>query len=245
MKIGKFEVNSIYRGDCRDLIPLLPTESIDLIIADPPFGIAFHGKPSNYHRTSSRVIEGYQEVEKDYEEFTFSWLSPCFRVLKEEGSLYLFSSWNNLREVLNAVYRTPFKTINHLIWKYQFGVFTHRKFVTSHYHILLLVKNESKYKFRKIEHYPEDVIEIKREYWAGKEKTPTKLPVSLVRKLISFSSEEGDVVLDPFMGSGTTAIACLRERRKFIGFEIVPEYVEFALKRISQESEVQYLNFRR
>jgi site-specific DNA-methyltransferase (adenine-specific) len=88
------------------------------------------------------------------------------------------------------------KLINHIIWKYQFGVFTKRKFVTSHYHILFTVKNPKAYLFNKIDHYPEDVWIINRPYATGKEKNSTKLPEPLIQKIILYSSQEQAVVLD-------------------------------------------------
>lgn len=235
-KLGKFEFNKIYCGDCLKLLKDIPDNSIDLVIADPPFAIDFKGKRTNYHRTPGRVIEGYNEIPKEkYFDFSVQWMKESFRILKDSGSMYCFSGWTNLKEILMAIDEVGFKVINHLIWKYQFGVFTKRKFVTSHYHIPVCVKNEKKYKFNKNEHYPEDVIYIKREYWTGKVKTPNKLPVALVAKLIQFSTNEGDVVLDPFMGSGTTAVACKLLKRHFIGFEVVPEYVKLANRRLTGE----------
>ena len=140
--------------------------------------------------------------------------------------MFLVSGWTNLKDIMIAVDDVGFTTINHLIWKYQFGVFTKNKFVTSHYHILFLVKNEKKYKFNKIDHYPEDVLVVKREYWRNKTKTPTKLPMELVKKLILYGSDEKDLVLDHFMGSGTAALASKRLNRSFIGFEIVKNYYD-------------------
>ncbi|HDN68706.1 site-specific DNA-methyltransferase [ANME-1 cluster archaeon ex4572_4] len=228
------EVDKIYCGDALVLAKSVPEGAVDLVVTDPPFGIEFAGRRPNYHRTAERVLEGYNEIPKaDYLDFTVKWMREARRVLKETGSLYVFSGWTNLKEILVAADKVGFETLNHLIWKYQFGVFTKRKFVTSHYHILLVVKNPRKYKFNKIEHYPEDVLVVNREYWRGKEKTATKLPVKLVRKLILFSSDEGDLVLDLFAGSGTTAVACKATNRRFIGFEIVPEYVDFANERLS------------
>ncbi|MGB9589589.1 MAG: DNA-methyltransferase [candidate division WOR-3 bacterium] len=224
--------NRIHQGDCREMLGQVPSESIDLVIADPPFGIDFRGKPSNYNRTAGRVVEGYREEGENYLEFSRAWISHLPGLLKETGSAFIFSGWNNLKEVLIAIDETGLITINHLIWKYQFGVYTRKRFVTSHYHILFTVKNPVKYKFHKIDRYPEDVIVIKREYWTGKAKTPTKLPLALVEKLILYATDPGDLVLDPFMGSGTTAIAALKTGRRFLGFEVVPEYVRFAEERI-------------
>lgn len=231
--VGKFELNQIYLGDALNLIKEVPNSSIDLVIADPPFAINFKGKRSNYHRKKERVLEGYNEIPKEkYLDFSREWISETFRVLKDSGSAYIFSGWNNLKDILIAIDDAGFKTLNHLIWKYQFGVFTKKKFVTSHYHILLVVKNLKRYKFNKITYYPEDVLIINRDYWTGKIKTENKLPLELVKTLILYSSDEKDIVLDPFMGSGTTAVACKLTNRYFLGFEIVPEYVEFAKKRL-------------
>ena len=94
------------------------------------------------------------------------------------------------------------------------------------YHILFLVKNSKIYFFNKIDHYPEDVWEIKREYLPGKKKNSTKLPEKLVEKLLLYSSQENDLVLDPFMGNGTTAVACIKHKRKYLGFEINPNAKE-------------------
>ena len=141
-----------------------------------------------------------------------------------------------------------FITVNHIIWKYQFGVVTKRKFVTSHYHCLYVCKNDKLRKFfpysrygREEEdkdgsslHYKdrEDVWIIKREYWTGDQKTPTKLPAELIKKILQYSSEEGDIVLDPFLGSGQVAVVSKIMKRQYIGFEIVKEYFEFAQKRL-------------
>ncbi|MEO0140212.1 MAG: site-specific DNA-methyltransferase [candidate division WOR-3 bacterium] len=227
--------NRIYQGDCRKLIGYVPAESVDLVIADPPFGIDFKGKPSNYNRTAERVLDGYADEMGDYLNFSRSWISKLPAVLKETGSAFIFSGWNNLKDVLIAIDESGLVPVNHLIWKYQFGVYTRRRFVTSHYHIVFAAKNPKKYKFHKIERYPEDVIIIKREYWSGKIKTPTKLPLALVERLILYTTDPNDMVLDPFMGSGTTAVAALRTGRRFLGFEIVPEYVRFAEERVGRE----------
>ncbi|MEO0254313.1 MAG: site-specific DNA-methyltransferase [candidate division WOR-3 bacterium] len=231
--IGKFQLDEIYCGDALELIKEIPDEVIDLIITDPPFAIDFKAKKNNYNRTQKRVLEGYVEIPKEkYYKFTLNWMRECYRILKPSGSMYVFSGWTNLKDILNAIDEVGFITINHLIWKYQFGVFTKRKYVTSHYHILFVVKDENKYKFNKIEHYPEDVWIINREYWTGKIKTPTKLPLELVKKIILFSSDEGDIVFDPFFGSGTVLVAAKILKRHYLGFEIVREYYNLAKQRL-------------
>jgi site-specific DNA-methyltransferase (adenine-specific) len=237
---GRYELNKIYCGNCLDLFKDLPSESVDLILTDPPFAIDFKGRRSNYNRIASRVIEGYAEIsQKNYLEFTNLWMREAYRVLKYSGSIYIFSGWTNLKDILITADKLNFKTLNHLIWKYQFGVYTKKRFVTSHYHILLCIKDEKKYKFNKIDHYPEDVITINKEYWTGKLKTATKLPLALVVKLIQYSSDKGDIVLDPFMGSGTVALGCKLTQRNFLGFEIVSEYVKLANMRLHNQRLLQ------
>jgi site-specific DNA-methyltransferase (adenine-specific) len=122
--------------------------------------------------------------------------------------------------VLEGARDAGLETLNHLIWHYPFGVYTKKRFVTSHYHIVLLVKNPRKYFFNKIENYPEDVWTVKRQYRTGLAKNATTLPLEVVSRCIDFSSRPGDIVLDPFMGNGTTAVAAKMNLRRFLGFEI-------------------------
>jgi len=231
---GAPDVDTVYEGDALKLLPKVPSGTVDLIITDPPFAIDFKAQRLNYNRKGSNVIEGYQEIpEEEYGSFTRNWMAEAARVLAPSGCMYVFSGWNRLRDILEGLDAAGLTTINHLIWKYQFGVFTKKKYVTSHYHILFVVKDPKQYTFNKIDHYPEDVWVIKREYWKGKMKTPTKLPPEIVRKILLYSSNYGDLVLDPFLGSGTVAIVAQQEGRHFLGFEVVPEYCAFARASLS------------
>ena len=225
--------DSIYLGDALSLIKDVPTETVDLVVTDPPFAIDFRACRNNYNRSGFHVLEGYREIlPEEYGAFTCSWMKETYRVLRPHGSMYVFSGWNRLKDILEGLDQSGFITKNHLIWKYQFGVFTKKKYVTSHYHILFVVKDPDHYTFHKVEHYPEDVWMIRREYWKGKKKTPTKLPSDLVRKILSFSSSEGDLVFDPFLGSGTVAIVSREMGRHYLGFEVVEEYYRFAKERL-------------
>ena len=185
---------------------------------------------------------------EDYYDFTYAWMSEILRILKKSGSMYVFSGWNNLKDVLTALDDIGFTTVNHIIWKYQFGVVTTKKFVTSHYHCLYVCKDNKKRKFfpysrfeknaktsdgRSL-HYKdkEDVWNIKREYWTGDDKTPTKLPAEIIQKIIQYSSEKKDLVFDPFLGSGQVAVVSKMIGRRYLGFEIVKAYFNFANKRL-------------
>ena len=242
--------NRVFNQDCiRGIAERLPDACCDLVITDPPFAIEFGAKRSNYNRTASRVLEGYNEISAtDYLDFSRSWLKQARRVLKSSGSMFIFSGWNNLKDILIAAEEAGFEQVNHIIWKYQFGVATKRKFVTSHYHCLFYCIDDRKRKFDPNARFSgeertkgggsaryrdmEDVWEIKREYWTGDIKTPTKLPREIISKLLDYTSEPGDLVLDPFLGSGQVAVISALKQRQYVGFEIVPEYYRFIKDRL-------------
>jgi len=234
---------------CIEGMKCIPKNKINLIITDPPFAINFKAKKANYNRKASHVIQGYAEIKPEkYYDFTFEWMSEAYRILKETGSMYVFSGWNNLKDILSALDDIGFHTVNHIIWKYQFGVVTKKKFVTSHYHCLYVCKNPKKRKFYPFKrfgkdektsegrslHYQdkEDVWYIKREYWTGDEKTPTKLPAELIKKILYYSSKSNDIILDPFLGSGQVAMVSKNLGRRYLGFEIIKDSYKFAKKRL-------------
>ena len=244
-------MNKIYNKDCIIGMKTIPDETIDLVVTDPPFAINFKAKKANYNRTASRVLSGYNEINvEDYYKFTNNWMLQVKRGLKKSGSMYVFSGWNNLKDILTALDVNGFTTINHIIWKYQFGVVTTKKFVTSHYHCLFVCKNDKMRKFfpysrfkknaktsdGKSLHYrdKEDVWIIKREYWTGDDKTPTKLPAEIIKKILQYSSEKNDLILDPFLGSGQVAVISKMLGRKYLGFEIIKSYYDFAYKRLEK-----------
>ena len=239
----------MHNEDCIEGMQKMREKSVDLIVTDPPFAIEFGALKANYNRKGSRVLQGYGEVKQsEYGQFTRSWMEQAYRTLKESGSMYVFSGWNHLGDILAGLDHAGFTVVNHLVWKYQFGVVTKRKFVTSHYHCLYVCIDDKKrtfYPFSRFEkndrdkngkslHYAdkEDVWAIKREYWSGMTKTPTKLPRELVEKILSYSSKKGDLVMDPFLGSGQVAVVSGMMGRKYAGFEIVKEYYDFAQRRL-------------
>lgn len=115
--------------------------SVDLIISDPPYGIGGDKLHKHYNRKEEFVLEGYKEVSAEhYPAFSEQWIFQADRILRPGGSIYIVSGYTNLIHVLNALQKTSLLEINHIIWKYNFGVYTRNKFVSSHYHILYYVK---------------------------------------------------------------------------------------------------------
>ena len=233
-------MDSVYHGDSLELMLKIPPNLIDLVIADPPFGIGYssalatHGLRMDVLKDKN-VLEYHEIPTNEYPEFTSEWITKAYRILKETGSMYVFSGWNNLEYVLTSLRRVGFFTQSHVIWKYRFPSWTSRRFASSHYHVIHVTKHKSKYTFNRVENYPQDVWSIDREFWSRHtKKTGTKLPRKLVSKIVRFSSNKQDVVFDPFLGSGTSAVAAKRLNRHFLGFEIMEQTYQFAKQRIEK-----------
>lgn len=216
----------------------LTDASVALLICDPPFGINESKFEKHYNRNKSKVIEGYQEAPKhiSYRDWTTQWMIEAKRVLMSNGSFYLISGHSKLLDVMTVADSLGFETINHIIWKYAFGVHTSTKFVTSHYHILYLKHQGAKVKFNANRRFSakakledgnsalhadmEDVWVINKEYITDENINNNKLPSALVEKMISYSSDPNDVVCDFFLGNFTTAKAAKEMGRIPTGFEL-------------------------
>ncbi|MBZ0256903.1 site-specific DNA-methyltransferase [bacterium] len=232
---------SYINGDCIESSKKdLQSDSIDLIITDPPYGINGDKLHKHYNRDESYVIDGYIEIPtSEYEDFSRKWLSEAERVLRTGGSMYLISGWSNLHKIFNALESTKLELINHIIWKYNFGVYTRQKYTTSHYHILYLVKPGAKPTFNTYSRFSasdktgnnrslvyadmEDVWIIDRKYKNGQIRHKNELPQELLIKMMQYSSNEGDVVADFFAGSFSTAKVAKGLNRSSISFEISEE----------------------
>jgi site-specific DNA-methyltransferase (adenine-specific) len=237
----KNELESNYELIIGDVLEVLPTlkDRFHLIIADPPFGLEFD-KSSHEYGADDYILYEDKFTDKEYEEFSFDWVGKCYDSLKSNGSLYIISGWTRIGEILNAVKKTDFQLLNHIIWQFSWGVFTRKKYITSHYHILFLVKDAKNYKFfpqytnpntkRKGEKYEEDVW-----FWSSYNRGndpdrikghPCQLPLVLLEKIIRISSEPDDWVGDVFSGSGGTTLACRRLGRNVIAIEKSAAYEE-------------------
>lgn len=210
--------------------------SIDLIITDPPYGISGDTLHKHYNRNENNVLDGYIEVpENEYPEFSDAWIAQAERILKPGGSMYIVSGYTNLIHILNALKKTKLKEINHIIWKFNFGVYTKNKYISSHYHILYYSKPGNKTTFNTYAYYSdsekdenggslnykdrEDVWIINREYKPGEIKNKNELPTTLLKRMILYSSNPEDMVFDFFLGSFSTAKVALGLGRKASGFE--------------------------
>ena len=237
-------MNMFYNEDCVSGAKKYITDgSIDLLVCDPPFGIKETRFDSMYNRKKESVIDGYRESPDDYYSFTLGWVEQAKRVLKNDGSMYIVSSWTNIHHIRRVIEELDMKLINEIIWKYNFGVFTKKKFVSSHYNISYVAKNKkakptfnTDCRFSSSDRTPnkrsiryqdmEDVWVINKEYRPGETKTTNKLPEKLVEKMIQYSSNPGNTVCDFFLGNFTTAIVAAKLGRIPCGFEINSNHFE-------------------
>ncbi len=241
-----------YNCDCVDgAIKYLADNSIDLIISDPPYGIDGDKLHKHYNRNEDKVLEGYVEVsETEYPEFSKRWIQQAARVLKPGGSIYIISGYSQLRHVLNALADTDLQEVNHLIWKYNFGVYTSKKYISSHYHILYYVKAGAKPIFNTYAFFSdteksesggsqnytdrEDVWIINRENKPGEIKNKNELPKSLLKKMILYSSNPDDLICDFFLGSFSTAKVAVGLGRRACGFEISETAFNYQINKINE-----------
>lgn len=216
------ELNKVYCMNALDGLHMLEPESIDLILTDPPYGMAYQ---SNHREQKHKKIEGDDDLR---------WLPVfvyyAYRALKPDSQCYVFCSKHNM-EVFLQEFKKFFELKNVLVWNKNNwsagdleGAFADRTEF-----ILFLTKGKSTIRGRR----DDNVLVYDR---TNNELHPTQKPEDLIRHLIKKSTDEGAVVLDPFLGSGTTAIACQQLGRQFIAFEIDPEYVTAAEKRLKQKT---------
>lgn len=229
--------HEIYNQDCiTGMQEHIRDASVDLIFTDPPYGIKGADLDTHYNRDDSKVIGGYVDVPVDqYAEWCQRWISECERVLRPGGSIYIVSGYTNLHHILNALHATQLEEVNHIIAQYSFGVYTKKKWVSSHYHVLFWSKKENSRQRRTFnthcrftdttDSYNDrlTVQPLPREYKTGEIRNNNQLAERFIEKFIDYSSNPGDVVLDPFGGSFSTGRAALRMGRRFIGFEVNPE----------------------
>ena len=210
----------LMQGDCLELMKGIPDGSIDMVLCDPPYGMAFQ---SGYRTIRYEKIKGDQSLH-----WLDDFVEEIFRVSKDNTAHYMFCSFHHIDTFKQAIQKR-FKVKNIITWvknntsmgdlkgdfapKTEFIIFFHKG------RRLINGKRDS------------NVFEYSK---TRNELHPTQKPVDMTEYMLSKFSDEGDVILDPFMGSGTTGVACINTNRKFIGIELDKEYFNIAKKRIER-----------
>ena len=263
--IKKWE-NSIQNIDCFEGFKKIPENSVDLIIADPPYNLS-KGKPLKWDNSVKlngmggnwdKVLAHWDNMTfQEYWDFTQMWLSESKRILKPTGSIWVYGTYHNIG-IINVLFqKLKIEILNEIIWfkRNSFPNLRGRRFTASHENILWGHVGEKKrkylFKYNDIKEMecPEDLIKKAgrqmRTVWDipnNKKpeelkfgKHPTQKPIRVCKRMILSTTDENDMILVPFSGSGTECVSALQLQRKFIGFEIDKKYVDIANKRLKYE----------
>ena len=235
--------NRIYQKDALDGLRQLDDESVDLVVTDPPYNIASKNRKTIRHGKLMSTMEAWGAWDClhpfDHELLMLQVISQCYRVLKPGGTFYLFTS-----EEDNGYYIRKAKERG-FIFRIQLAIAKTTQLPSifknswrSAYQLCLCVSKGKAKTFNFLSQH--EMVNLYSYSIHHKQTThPTEKPLEFIKRLVSVSSNESDVVLDPFMGSGTTAVACQELGRRYIGFERNPEYVKMAQNRLKGGSRAK------
>lgn len=251
--------NIIYKGDCiKVLNEKVDKASVDLIFADPPYNLSGNGLKWKGNKTGGDWYMVNEEWDKmsvpEYLKFTRQWLGSCDHVLKDGGSIYVACSYHNLAEVMIVLKQLEYKINNIITWRKTNAMpnMTRRTFTHSTEFVIWAVKGKNwKFNYEEIKKINPDKqkdgsLKQMRDFWElplvqGKERLkdskgktihPTQKPEEMLKRVILASSNKGDLVLDPFVGSGTTVVVAKKYGRKWIGIDKEDKYIKSTLKRL-------------
>jgi modification methylase len=245
-------LNQILPGDCLEVLPGLPANSVDLVFADPPYNLQLSQGLWRPNRTRVAAVEdGWDKFAsfEEYDRFTRLWLSACKRVLKETGTLWVIGTYHNIYRVGAILQELGFWILNDVVWLKSNPMpnFHGVRFTNAHETLIWAQKTRgAKYTFN---HHAmkslNDDLQMRSDWTlplcTGKERLradgakvhSTQKPEALLYRVLLSSTNPGDVVLDPFFGSGTTGAVAKKLGRHFIGIERDAGYVKIARERIA------------
>lgn len=236
-------VNKIITGNAVEIMKKLPNESIDLVVTSPPYNLKNStgngmkdGRGGKWKNAA--LVNGYSHYNDNmpHDEYV-KWQKECltemYRVLKPEGAIFYNHKWRVqgglLQDRQDIVQNFPVRQI--IIWKRKGGINFNPGYFLPTYEVIYLIP-KPKFKLVKKANAHGDVWEFGQEM---KNKHPAPFPVALIDRIIT--STNAEIILDPFMGSGTTAVVAIANKRKYVGIDISPEYCEMAEKRIERNKK--------
>ena len=244
--------NSIVQGNSLELLKQIPEKSIDLIFADPPYNLQL--KDTLYRPDQSTVEAVNNDWDKfdtyqAYDQFCTEWLKECKRILKKDGAFWVIGSYHNILRLGTLIQNMGFWILNDIIWHKTNPMpnFRGTRFTNAHETLLwCTTSRKAKYTFNYQNLKELNEGKQMRSDWyipicSGKERLrksnnqrshPTQKPEALLYRILVSSTNKGDTVLDPFLGSGTSAVMAKKLQRNFIGFEQDKQYIELAKKRL-------------
>ncbi|MGV2127636.1 site-specific DNA-methyltransferase [Agrobacterium vitis] len=246
-------MNSIIKGDCVAALEALPDQSVDAIFADPPYNLQLGGM---LHRPDQSVVDAVDDAWDQfasfeaYDAFTRAWLLACRRVLKPHGTIWVIGSYHNIFRVGATLQDLNFWILNDIVWRKTNPMpnFKGRRFQNAH-ETMIWASRDAKAKSYTFNYdalkASNDDVQMRSDWLFpicsggerlkgedGKKIHPTQKPEALLARVILASTKPGDVVLDPFFGSGTTGAVAKRLGRNFVGIEREQDYIDAASARI-------------
>jgi modification methylase len=244
-------VNDIHIGDSVEVMGRLPALSVDTVFADPPYNLQLK---SELRRPNNSVVDGvtanWDQFASfaDYDRFTGDWLEAARRLLKDDGTLWVIGSYHNIYRIGAILQELGFWILNDVIWRKSNPMpnFKGRRFTNAHETLIWCAKSsDARYRFNydAMKALNED-LQMRSDWLLplcsgperlrrnGAKAHPTQKPEALLHRVILASTGIGDVVLDPFFGTGTTGAVAKKLGRGFIGIEADPDYAALAKKRI-------------
>ncbi len=254
-----FGSETIIQGDCIEQLRALPDRSVDLVFADPPYNLQLGGdllRPDN--SKVDAVDDHWDQFESfaAYDKFTREWMKECQRVLKDDGALWVIGSYHNIFRVGVALQDLGFWILNDVVWRKSNPMpnFKGTRFTNAHETLIWASKSKGGKRYT----FNYDALKVfnddtqMRSDWTiplctgdervkksdGSKAHPTQKPEALLHRVLLATSKPGDLILDPFFGSGSTGAAAKRLGRRFIGIEREAEYIAVAKERIAKVQPV-------
>lgn len=256
MNSGNLPLDQIVQGDCIEVLGSFPENSIDLIFADPPYNLQLRNDLWRPNNTKVQAVnDTWDQFEnlRAYDDFTCAWLSACRRVLKDSGSIWVIGSYHNIYRLGSKLQDLGFWFLNDIVWikTNPMPNFRGVRFANAHETLLWACKHKgARYTFN--HHAMKSLNDDKqmRSDWLipicngserlrenGQKVHSTQKPEALLHRVILSSSNPGDIVLDPFFGTGTTGVVAKRLHRHWIGIEREQSYIHKAGERIDREQQ--------
>jgi DNA modification methylase len=247
------QLDYIYAGDCREVLATLPDNSIDLIFADPPYNLQLRNELWRPNMTRVAAVDDAWDQVGDfaaYDAFTRAWLGACRRVLKDTGTIWVMGTYHNIYRVGAILQDLGFWFLNDVVWVKTNPMpnFRGTRLANAHETLLWCKKSRDQqrytFNYHALKHMNDD--KQLRSDWElplcsgaerlrvnGEKLHTTQKPEALLHRVVLASSRPGDVVLDPFFGTGTTGAAARRLGRHYIGIEQDERYIAAARERIA------------
>ena len=253
--VQELPLDQVLLGDCVSLMGMLPAASVHCVFADPPYNLQLRGELRRPDDSLVDAVDDEWDQFADfaaYDAFTRAWLGECRRLLRKDGTLWVIGAYHNIFRVGAILQDLGFWILNDVVWRKSNPMpnFRGRRFTNAHETLIWAARGpNSRYRFNyQAMKALNDDLQMRSDWLLplctggermrnqhGLKLHPTQKPEALLHRVLLASTSPGDIVLDPFLGTGTTAAVAKRLQRHFIGIERHPAYAEAAIGRVRRE----------